>query len=158
LILQRKIFLFLLWKKPVPASLLAKRFFMKKQLVVGGLALLMTTAVLAQKRKAPPPPPEPPPPPVVMSQPVPPPPHVRKAKLPKDYQDFLIRNPSISSVGWQDHSIIIQKRNGDKEVYLLNGTGIQQAEAKYGKLPLAPPPPPPPPAPPEPPVAPTPDN
>jgi hypothetical protein len=65
----------------------------------------------------------------------------------------LDRNPSISAVHWKDHAIVIEKKDGNTEEYVLDENGMKQAEAKYGKLPA---PPPTPPVPPKPPIAPKP--
>lgn len=123
--------------------------------------LTLAIAAQAQSKKQPPPPP-PPPPPVEMTNDVPPPPPPppvppvkdgEKTIYPKDYQDFLDRNPSVSAVRWQDNAIVIERKDGKTERYVLDENGTRQAEARYGKLPA---PPPPPPMPPKPPVAPKP--
>lgn len=130
---------------------------MKKQIFAAGFVALLTVAASAQKKKQPPPPPEPP---AAMKMDVPPPPPPPPppaltddeiAELPKDYQDFLSRNPSVGSVHWNNNAIFIVPKKGKVERYVLNEKGLAEAEAKYGKLPAAPPPPP---KPPKPPVAP----
>lgn len=138
---------------------------MKKAFLVAGFAIAVITTASAQTKKAPPPPPKPPvppteikvapppPPPAPGEPPAPPPPppaitDADIADLPKDYQDFLTRNPSVSSVHWTESTIVIVLKKGKTEKYALNEKGIEQAETKYGKLPMAPPPPPKPPKPP----------
>ena len=128
-----------------------KTTFMKKVFLMVAIAVSM--AATAQTKKKVPPPPPPPveavndvPPPPPPKPPLPPPPPA----LPKDFTDFLSRNPSVKSIHWQNETIIIKKKNEEAEKYALTEDGIRQAEAKYGKLPKAPPPPPKPPVPPKP--------
>lgn len=136
---------------------------MKKAFLVAGALLTLAIAAHAQSKKQPPPPPPPPTPPVEMTNDVPPPPppppappvkDEEKTTHPKDYQDFLDRNPSVKSVGWNfRNEVIVYLKSGKEERYKLDEEGRKEAEAKYGKLPV---PPPPPPIPPKPPVAPKP--
>ncbi len=72
--------------------------------------------------------------------------------VPKEYNDFLKRNPSVKGLSWNNSEVIIRLKSGKEERYNLDNT--QETDAigrKYGKLPIAPPPPPPPPAAPLPP-------
>jgi beta-lactamase regulating signal transducer with metallopeptidase domain len=62
--------------------------------------------------------------------------------LPKDYKEFLKRNPQIESLKWSGgpFSMTINLKNGSKETYNLeNKKEIAGLEKKYGKLPAAPP-------------------
>src|SRR5687768_10886399 len=114
---------------------------MKKVFLLAAMAVSM--AAMAQtKKKAPPPPP--PPPPVVEIIKIPPPPPEPPAPppppaLPKEYTDFLDRNPSVKSIHWKNETVVIKKKNGESEKYALSDKGIRDAEAKYGQLPQAPP-------------------
>jgi hypothetical protein len=119
---------------------------MKKVFLMAALAVSM--AASAQTKKKAPPPPPPPPPPVEAVNDIPPPPPKPPAPppppaLPKEYTDFLNRNPSVKSIHWKNETVVIKKKNGEAEKYALTEEGIRDAEAKYGQLPQAPPPPPP---------------
>lgn len=138
---------------------------MKKVFLVAGFAVALSLGAAAQSKKRVPPPPPPPPlveavDPVAPPPPPPPPPaptHLSEkeiAALPADYQNFLKRNPSVGSVFWHDDAVYVVLKKGDIERFALDEKGIREAEAKYGKLPVAPPPPPEPPAPPKAPRAP----
>lgn len=140
---------------------------MKKAFLAAGFFIAVVVTASAQTKKAPPPPPKPPAPPTELkiapppppapgqppAPPAPPPPPVPSdadiTELPKDYQDFLARNPSVGSIHWTENSVVIVPKKGKAEKYALDEKGMTQAEAKYGKLPAAPPPPPIPPAPPK---------
>ncbi|HEV7332098.1 MAG TPA: hypothetical protein VGN63_13770 [Flavisolibacter sp.] len=131
---------------------------MKKVFLLAALAVSIAASAQTKKKVPPPPPPVEAlndiPPPPSPKPPLPPPPPA----LPKDYTDFLSRNSSVKSLHWQNEILVIKKKNGQTERYVLNEQGIREAEAKYGKLPQAPPPPPKPPVPPTPPHAPDPDG
>ncbi|HEU5167132.1 MAG TPA: M56 family metallopeptidase [Chitinophagaceae bacterium] len=61
--------------------------------------------------------------------------------LPKDYKEFLKRNPQIENLQWSGDpfSMTINLKNGSKETYNLeNKKEIAGLEKKYGKLPAAP--------------------
>lgn len=135
---------------------------MKKAFLAAGLVVTLAGTVSAQtKKKLPPPPPEPPKPPVEMVNiapppppppaPVPPPPppppvvvlsKKEIAALPEDHRNFYKRNPSVGSLHWEEDAVLVVLKKGDTERYPLDENGIKQVEAKYGKLPTAPPPPP----------------
>ncbi|WP_181193727.1 M56 family metallopeptidase [Pontibacter ummariensis] len=75
-----------------------------------------------------------------------------EANWPKDYKDFLERNPEVKQIGWKFNnreeynleSLVIYLKSGATEVYHYNGSmQIPAAESKYGTLPSLPPPPPP---------------
>lgn len=142
---------------------------MKKAFLVAGSVFFLAVVASAQSRKQPPPPPKPPTPPAAMTKDIPPPPPPPPSEppappappppdmtgnettdLPADYQDFLARNPSVGSLHWKANAVVIALKKGGQERYSLDEKGIEQAEAKYGKLPVAPPPPPKPPKPPVP--------
>lgn len=141
---------------------------MKKAILAASFVVALALSASAQTKKKEPPPPKPPKPPVEVVDVVPPPPppppppaptelsSEEIALLPEDYQAFLKRNPSVGSVFWQEEAIYIVPKKGEIERYALNEKGIDEAEAKYGKLPTAPTPPPAPPVPPKPPRAPKP--
>jgi hypothetical protein len=62
--------------------------------------------------------------------------------LPKDYKEFLKRNPQIENLKWSGDpfSLTINLKNGRKETYNLeNKKEIADLEKKYGKLPAVPP-------------------
>lgn len=63
-------------------------------------------------------------------------------------KDFLKRNPSVKNVYWWAHTSLkmqVELKNGAEETYdLSKPAGKKKAEAKYGKLPVAPLLPPPP--------------
>ena len=62
--------------------------------------------------------------------------------LPKDYKEFLKRNPQIENLKWSGgpFSVTINLKNGRKETYNLeNKKEITDLEKKYGKLPAVPP-------------------
>ncbi|HEY1023385.1 MAG TPA: hypothetical protein VGE06_13790 [Flavisolibacter sp.] len=128
---------------------------MKKVFLMATLAVSMAAAAQTKKKTPPPPPPPPiveaatPAPPPPPKPPAPPPPPA----LPKEYSDFLERNPSVKNLHWKNQTLVIKKKNGETEKYMLNDEGIREAEAKYGKLPQVPPPPPP-----KPPLAPKPEQ
>ena len=57
---------------------------------------------------------------------------------PKDYKEFLTRNPQIENLRWTGgpFSMTINLRNGNKETYNFeNKKEIADLEKKYGKLP-----------------------
>ena len=61
--------------------------------------------------------------------------------FPKDYKEFLKRNPQIENLQWSGDpfSMTINLKNGSKETYNLeNKKEIAGLEKKYGKLPAAP--------------------
>jgi len=63
----------------------------------------------------------------------------------EDYEAFLKRNPSVKSLSWTTNEVIVNLKSGKQERYnTADEKSIKDAEAKYGKLPMAPPPPPPP--------------
>lgn len=137
------------------AGVLGKNQFMKKRFLVAA-AILTASVSFAQQKKQPPPPPAPPPPTVNLDKfvppPPPPPPPKAPAKermdLPKDYQAFLKRNPTVKSLSWSENKVHVNLKSGKEEVYNLNDTEeMQDLKEKYGELPVAPPPPPPPSAP-----------
>lgn len=130
-------------------GILAENQFMKKRFLVA-VAILGASVSFAQQKKQPPPPP--PPPTLNLDKFVPPPPPPPKAPakgrmdLPKDYQAFLKRNPTVKNLSWSENKVRIHLKSGKEEVYNLNDTEeIENLKDKYGELPLAPPPPPPPP-------------
>ena len=60
--------------------------------------------------------------------------------LPKDYKEFLKRNPQIENIKWSGgpFSMTINLKNGSKEIYNLeNRDEVARVERKYGKLPAA---------------------
>jgi hypothetical protein len=64
-------------------------------------------------------------------------------------KEFMKRNPDVSRVGWVYRDtddalhIVITRKDGTTDEYNLeNEADVRKAEAKYGKLPAAPPPPP----------------
>ena len=61
-------------------------------------------------------------------------------------KDFLKRNPSVKEVYWWAHTSLkmqVELKNGSEETYdLSKPASKKKAEAKYGKLPVAPPLPP----------------
>lgn len=127
------------------ACVLGKNQFMKKRFLVAA-AVLTASASFAQQEKQPPPPP-PPPPPVMDVRVAPAPPVAPKQRgIPKDYQAFLERNPTVKNLSWSQNKVHIHLKSGKEEVYNLNNAEqMQNLEDKYGELPVAPPPPPPPP-------------
>ncbi len=73
------------------------------------------------------------------------------AHLPKDYTDFLKRNPLIKGVSWSTLSIetgkptiaILRFKDGtEKKVHLTNPSEMKRVTDQYGNLPAAPTPPP----------------
>ncbi|HEY0680607.1 MAG TPA: M56 family metallopeptidase [Chitinophagaceae bacterium] len=64
-------------------------------------------------------------------------------------KEFYKRNPAVKEVSWSDNDeIILYKKNGKREVYLLNNKDeIRKFEAMYGSIPAVIPPPPAPPSP-----------
>lgn len=124
---------------------------MKKSIFVA-VAVLGTSVVFAQKKDKQPP--LPPPPPVVIMNEVPPPPAPpppppkAKESLPKDYQAFLKRNPTVKEIGWTENKVRIHMKSGKEEVYDMNKEeDVKNLKNKYGELPAPPPPPPAPKAP-----------
>ncbi len=143
---------------------------MKKRIVITGLAFTILFAASAQDGGKPPKPHKPPKPPVERMNDVPPPPDAplpppppppappppnptlqELKNFPEEYQQFLEKNPGVSSLSWNKESVIITLKSGKVERYILSDAKTnKEAGAKYGKLPAAPaPPPPPPPAPPK---------
>lgn len=128
----------------------SKNQVMKKSIFVA-VAVLGASAVFAQKKEKQPPPP--PPPPVVIvneAPPPPPPPPPPKAKeaLPKDYQAFLKRNPTVKGIDWNNSKVRIRLKSGKEETFDMNNKeDVERLKNQYGELPAPPPPPPPPPAP-----------
>ena len=60
--------------------------------------------------------------------------------IPKDYKEFLAKNPQIKNLQWSGgpFSITINLKNGSKETYnLQNKKEIDDLEKRYGKLPAA---------------------
>lgn len=133
-----------------PNGVLCKNHIMKKSIFVAA-AVLGTLVVFAQKKDKQPPPP--PPPVVIMNEvppppPPPPPPPKAKEALPKDYQAFLKRNPTIKGIDWSENKVRIQLKSGKEEVYDMNKEeDVKNLKNQYGELPAPPPPPPPPPTP-----------
>jgi len=85
--------------------------------------------------------------------PPPPPPPFPAPPKGSSLNDFMKRNPSVKEVGWvfnNDNSVVIMqinKKDGTSEKYNLeNDQERENAEEKYGRLPLIPPPAPPVPA------------
>lgn len=124
---------------------LKQKPFMKKRFLVAIAISTVSLSFAQQKQKQSPPPPAPP---AVMDvREVPPPPPPPKAPdVPKDYQVFLKRNPTVKALGWSKNKVHIHLKSGTEEVYRLDDKQqMQQLQNKYGKLLIAPPPPPEPP-------------
>jgi hypothetical protein len=90
------------------------------------------------------------PPGLPLLSPAPPPPVPRmppaiKELLRDEHSMFLKRNPGVSSVYWDNDSVIIRRKSGKEERYnLADENSMKAATEKYGDIPEAPPPPPPP--------------
>jgi hypothetical protein len=127
----------------------AKNHIMKKSIFVAAAVLAGSIAFAQKKEKQPPPPPSPP---IVnvneIPPPPPPPPMKAKEALPKDYQAFLKRNPTVKGIDWNNTEMRIRLKSGKEEVFDMNNNeDVEKLKNQYGELPAAPPPPPPPPAP-----------
>ena len=121
----------------------------KISLLIAGLVAVSFAFAQTKKSELPPPPPPPPPPieAVIPPPPPAPPPAPQpppKVQLPEDYKAFLKRNENVNAINWkQGNKLTVRLRSGKEEVYDLNNEEQRKtAEAKYGKLPAAPPPPP----------------
>lgn len=121
---------------------------MKKSILVAA-AVLAGSITFAQKKMKQAPPPPPPPPVENLKEVPPPPPPPPKAELPKDYQAFLQRNPTVKGISWNNNKQVrIQLKSGKDEVFDMNNKeDVEKLKNQYGELPIPPPPPPPPPAP-----------
>ena len=120
---------------------------MKKSIFVA-VAVLGASAVFAQKKEKQPPPPPPPPVVIVNEAPPPPPPPKAKEALPKDYQAFLKRNPTVKGIDWNNSKVRIRLKSGKEETFDMNNKeDVERLKNQYGELPAPPPPPPPPKAP-----------
>jgi hypothetical protein len=125
----------------------SKNQVMKKSIFVA-VAVLGASAVFAQKKEKQPPPPPPPPVVIVNEAPPPPPPPKAKEALPKDYQAFLKRNPTVKGIDWNNSKVRIRLKSGKEETFDMNNKeDVERLKNQYGELPAPPPPPPPPPAP-----------
>lgn len=132
------------------SDVLSKNQVMKKSIFVA-VAVLGGSVAFAQKKEQQPPPP-PPPPVVIVNEvpPPPPPPQVPKPKeaLPKDYQAFLKRNPTVKGIDWNNSKVRIRLKSGKEETFDMNNKeDVERLKNQYGELPAPPPPPPPPPPP-----------
>ena len=122
-----------------------------KKIFFIAITVLAGSVVFAQQKKENPPPP---PPPKMLevkeiAPPPPPPPKpaaAEKINHPKDYSEFLKRNPTVKGIGWTDNQVRIRLKSGQEEQYFLNNKAeMQKLKNQYGELPAQPPPPPPPP-------------
>ena len=112
-----------------------------KKIILFALTAFVGLVSFAQQKQTKPPPP---PPKVNIDKFVPPPPPPKEPAKNRDYEEFLIRNPTVKRLAWAHENMVrIYLKSGKPEVYdLKKENDVQTVKNKYGELPKAPPPPP----------------